>query len=306
MPFPFYLQILGSGSAIPRNNKNHTSQLLVYNNKYFLIDCGEGTQHQLQKFKINFQRIDQIFISHLHGDHYLGLAGLISTMNLLGRVKPLQIYGPPGIKEVIDLHFSIAKARSAFEIQFISTQDKEKKLICEVKDVNVYSFPLKHKIPTTGFLFEAGSNWRKMIPEKLEKYEVPKHLRAGIAAGKDYTRENGEVIPNEELTLPPPEKRRYAFCSDTAYFESLSEKIGCSLNLMYHEATFIEEDKKSAKEKYHTTAAQAAKQALNTGAEKLLIGHLSNKYPNEELSLKEAREVFKETYIAEEGEKYEI
>jgi len=305
MAVPFEVLILGSGSAIPNKNKNHTCQLIIYNNKNFLFDCGEGSQVQLKKFGVSIQKIDHIFISHLHGDHYLGLSGLVSSMNLLGREKKLRIYGPKQIKDVIQLHFKIANSQSAFHIQYIETQNKSLELLYSIGNVSISSFPVKHKIPTTGFLVSAGSKKRRLIPSALEKYTVPKHLRSGISEGKDYTTEGGDKIKNQDLTIDPLPLRHYAFCADTAYLPELGEYLD-GVQLMYHEASFLNVDKKRAKIHFHTTAEQAAELARNCNVEKLLIGHFSNKYQDDQAFLIEARAIFQNTYIAKEGEKYVV
>jgi ribonuclease Z len=305
MAVPFQVLILGSGSAIPNKNKNHTSQLVLYNSRHLLFDCGEGSQIRMKKFGVSVQKIDHIFISHLHGDHYLGLAGLIFTMNLLGREKKLNIYAPEGLKDVIDLHFKLANSRSAFELCFINTQNKEVQELFNDGSISVSSFPVKHKIPTTGFLIRAGRNKRKLLPEALKKYKIPKHLRAGISEGRDFVDESGHLIKNELITIEPEKKRSYAFCADTSYQPYLSDVL-TGVNLMYHEASFSKMDAKRAKEHLHSTAEQAGKLAKASGAGKLLIGHFSNKYGDNEVLLKEARAEFPETYYAEEGCTYDI
>lgn len=305
MPLPFQVLILGSGSAIPEKGKNHSAQLVIYNSKYFLIDCGEGTQISLRKYNISIQKIDHIFISHLHGDHYLGLAGLIFSMNLLGREKKLIVYGPEGLKTLIDLHFELAKSRCSFELVFVITNSKDVNELLKEDDVSVTSFPVKHKIPTTGFVIKAGSDRRKLISEEIERHNVPKHLRAGIAKGRDFKSESGEVISNQQLTLNPLPYRIYAYCADALFRLKITEYFK-NADLVYHEASFLKADEKKAKEVMHSTAEQAAKLAKESNCKKLLIGHFSNKYKDDEAFLKEARLIFKETYKAEEGKYYEI
>lgn len=305
MPLPFRVLILGSGSAIPEKGKNHSSQLVIFNNKHFLIDCGEGTQINLRKCNISIQRIDHIFISHLHGDHYLGLAGLIFSMNLLGREKTLFIYGPEGLKRLIDLHFELAKSRSSFEIEFIRTNTDSVNELLKEEGVSIFSFPVKHKIPTTGFKIIAGSNKRRLIPEEIEKHTIPKHLRNGITKGKDFKNERGQLIGNQVLTLDPLPQRVYAYCADAMFQLKIAEFIK-NANMVYHEASFLKPDEKKAKEVMHSTAEQAAKLAKEAGCRKLLIGHFSNKYKDDDAFIKEARPIFKETYKAEEGKYYEI
>ncbi len=194
MSIPFKVLILGSGSAVPKKNKNHSAQLATYNGKHFLFDCGEGTQIQLKKFASSIQKIDSIFITHMHGDHYLGLPGLIFSMNLLGRQKTLNIIGPSGLKELLDFSFSQAHSRSAFPIHYKETQTKEVVAVYEDDQIKVESFPLKHKIPTTGYVMTVGKKTRKLIKSALDKYNVPKNLRIGIANGKDFTNNEGKIV----------------------------------------------------------------------------------------------------------------
>ena len=305
MGIPFHVLVLGSGSAIPRKAKNHSSQLIVHEGSHILLDCGEGSQFRMRKFGVSVQKLDHILISHLHGDHYLGLPGLISSMNLLGRERDLTIVGPEGLREVIDLHFRLAKSGSAFKINYEVTQAKEMKEVLHLGDLRITSFPLKHKIPTTGFLFRSRPSKRKLIAEKLEEYKIPKHLRNGISQGLDYRDESGRTIPNDELTTDPGPERSYAYLSDTAYFPELAESL-TPVNTMYHEASFLKKDEDKAKETRHSTAGQAAEMAKACKAEKLLIGHFSAKYDDDEVFLKESREIFPNTELAIEGERYEV
>ena len=270
-----------------------------------MLDCGEGSQVQLKKYGIGLQKIDHIFISHTHGDHYLGLAGLVSSMNLLGRDKKLHIYGSPNLKKVIDLHFQMANSRSAFEIEYIITQNKKEEILLDKEDIRVMSFPVKHKIPATGFLVSAGSKKRKLLKEELEKHNVPKHLRSGIKEGKDYQGEDGKKVGNEVLTTIPDPLRHYAFCADTVFYLEMVKHIS-GVNMMYHESSFLKGDQKKAKEVTHSTAEQAATVAKEAEAGKLLIGHFSSKYSDDEAFLKEARAIFPETFIATQGSYYEV
>ncbi|MEQ8325283.1 MAG: ribonuclease Z [Vicingaceae bacterium] len=300
----FQLLILGSGSAIPKKSKNHTAQLVIHKNVHLLVDCGEACQIRLRESGISVQRIDYIFISHLHGDHYLGLPGLISSMNLLGRERDLTIIGPPMIKKVIDLHFSLSKSASAFRIHYTFTQNKSREKVLEKDDLSVYSFPLKHKIPTTGFHFVSIPTLRKLIPEKLEEYNVPKHLRKGIAKGLDYESPMGKIL-NNELTRDPGPVRSYAYCADTAYFPEIVDWI-INSDLIYHESSFLEADAEKAAATRHSTAIQAAKIAHASQAGKLLIGHFSSKYNDDEAFIREAKSNFQHVEVAVEGQWYEI
>jgi ribonuclease Z len=226
-------------------------------------------------------------------------------MNLLGREKKLTIYGPPQLRRVIDLHFELANSRSSFDIVYVYTKDDEEHVLYSDDQVSISSFPVKHKIPTTGFKVMAGSKKRKLVREKIEEHDVPKHLRAGISDGKDYVKENGEIVRNEDLTEDPYPRRSYAYCSDTAYLPELKKYLN-GINLMYHEASFLKEDAKRAKLHLHSTAEQAAMVAKDSNAGKLLIGHFSNKYSRDEDFLEEAKSVFGDTHIAKEGEIYEV
>ena len=253
----------------------------------------------------SIQKISHIFITHMHGDHYLGLPGLVSSMNLLGRVKKLSIFGPPGVREVLDLHFRLASGRSAFPISFTDTQDRNAEVLLREGDISVSSFPLKHKIPTTGFIVEAGNRKRKLRRDAIEKYSIPKQLRAGITDGRDFKMEDGTVVANQELTLPAGPLRSYAYCTDTVYLPGITTYIR-EVNLLYHEASFISADEKKAREVLHSTAAQAAMIARDAGAGKLLSGHFSAKYSDSSLFVKEASAIFPETEAAIEGMTYEI
>jgi ribonuclease Z len=301
----FYVLILGSGSAIPKKAKNHTSQLLVHDNKHLLIDCGEACQIQLRKFGVSLQKLDYIFISHLHGDHILGLPGLIFSMNLLGRERELTIIGPPDIRKLVDLHFSLVKGHCSFKLNFIETQSKEKEIVLEESGLKVFTYPLRHKIPTTGFLFVSASDKRKLRPDMLEKYNVPKNLRKGIAEGRDYVKMDGTSISNAQLTSDPAVPRSYAYCSDTAFNPDIPSYIG-NVDLIYHEASFLNKDADKAKVTRHSTAAQAGEIAALSGAKKLIIGHFSSKYDDNEAFIREAGVVFKNVEVANEGQSYDV
>ena len=300
----FEVTILGSGAATPTNKRNPTAQLVNFKEKYFLLDCGEGTQLQLRKYKTKFQRINHIFISHLHGDHYLGIFGLLSTYQLLGRKHPLHIYAPAALKNIIELNLSVSKTQLSFEIQFITTQNKEKQLLYDEKGLKIYSFPLEHRIPTTGFILEEQKGQKNIIKEKIQLYDISIEEIKNIKEGKDLNR-NEQTIPNSELTFPDDPLRCYAYCTDTRINEIYPDQIKNATTL-YHETTFTEEHKKRARETFHTTAKEAAQLAKNLEVKKLIIGHFSARYNNEEQHLKEAKEHFKNTFPAVDGEKFLI
>lgn len=281
-----------------------TAQLVNLHDKLFLIDCGEGTQMQLRRYRIKFQRIHHIFISHLHGDHYLGLMGLISSMHLLGRTKPLHLFAPPAIQRILETQFEASETRLNFEIVYHSTDVKERTLLHEDRTLRVYGFPLKHRVQCTGFFFEEKARKLKVTKDVIAEYQLQVHEIVQLKNGEDVIRETGEVLPHEALTVQPLPVRSYAFCSDTAYSEKVIEAIqGCSL--LYHEATFLEDLKSRAKATFHSTAKEAGMVAAKAGAKKLVIGHFSSRYMDETPLLEEARETFPDTELAAEGLTFE-
>jgi len=296
------LLILGSGSALPTLRSNQTAQILETESDLYLIDCGEGTQIELRRNKVRVQRINHIFISHLHGDHFFGLVGLLSTMHLLGRKKVVTIHGPAGLEEIVRIQFRNAGSHLSYQMQF-NTVNEDQKLIHEDKYVKVHSLQLNHRIKTFGFIFEEQPKARKLIPEALLHHQVPNYARKAISQGEDYIDPEGRKIDNELLTKDPEPPKRYAYCSDTAYYEPIIPRLD-QVDLLYHEATFQESDKERAKVTFHSTAKDAARIANLAGVKKLLVGHFSNRYKNKDGFLQEARPIFPETYIAEEGERY--
>ncbi len=296
--------VLGSGSALPTISSNQSAQLFYDGYHSFLIDCGEGTQVELRRNKVKMQKINHVLISHLHGDHYFGLVGLISTMHLLGRKHPLNIYGPKGLEEIVLLQFRNAGSHISYEMVFHEIKEAGQ-ILFEDHRLQVKALPLRHRIPCFGFLFREKPGPRRLNPEMLQKYAVPVYARKGLSEGEDFTLSNGEVIPNATMTFDPPVTKSYAYCSDTAYSEELAEAIG-EVDCLYHEATFIEKDRARAKKTYHSTASDAAKIAQMVKARQLLIGHFSNRYTGPEDLLDEARKVFANTDQAEEGVWYEV
>jgi ribonuclease Z len=302
---PFTLTILGSSSATPTSDRNPTAQLLAHGEKLFLIDCGEGTQVSLRRMHIHFQRIKHIFISHLHGDHFYGLIGLISSMHLLGRTKPLFIYGPPILKEILDLQLKASLTTLLYPLEFRETQADKPEVIFEDNLISVSSFPMLHRIPTTGFLFREKPYERKIRRDVIELLKIPVHLIPKIKAGADYIAEDGTVHANASVTIDPPAPRTYAFCSDTAYFEDILPAIK-GADLLYHETTFMNNREANAADKFHSTTGQAATIAMKAGVKKLLIGHYSARYDNLQPLLEEARAVFPDTELAEDGMIFEV
>jgi len=301
----FELLILGSSAATPTAKRNPTSQLLNVAERFFLIDCGEGTQMQLRRYKARFQSVNHIFISHLHGDHFLGLPGFIASMHLLGRQNELTIYGPKELEELMAIIHKFSETQLNYSIKFVHTQTASKQLLFEDEKVEVYSVPLKHRIATTGFLFKEKPLPRNIDKYKLEKYNVSFAEIHKLKKGLDAVDNDGNVIKNEQLTIEGPKPRSYAFCSDTKYFEELAKNIQ-EVDLLYHESTFLESKIDRAAQTFHSTASQAAQMAVLAKADKLLLGHFSARYDNLDLFLEEARPIFSNTELAREGSVFSL
>jgi ribonuclease Z len=296
----FELTILGCGSALPANGRNPSSQILRTDKEMVMIDCGEGTQTRMRRYGLKMQSIDIICISHMHGDHYLGLPGLLSSSNLLGRKKEMTIIGPPGIQEMLEMHCRHAGMRFAFPIHYVQTGAKGGDIEMQTKSLRIQGFPLDHKIATTGFRFTEKPRPRRLDPSALERYEVPLKVRGAIARGEDYIRDDGKRIPNETLSSAPRAPRSYAYCSDTAYLESVVEQVH-ACDALYHECTFMESEKERAERTRHSTAKQAAAIAKEAKVGRLLMGHYSARYDDLRPLLDEARSVFAESHLSEEG-----
>lgn len=303
----FEVTILGSGSALPTIYKRPTSQLIHYSNKYYLVDCGEGTQVQLRKAKISFLKINHIFISHLHGDHYFGLVGLISSMHLLGRVGDLNIHAPKEIEEIINVQLRASYTQLRFKINYTFLESKESELIMDDKNMQVFTIPLKHKILTNGFLFKEKPILRKVKAEKLKFYEVPHYAIQKIKEGVDFVKPDGEVIANSIFTFLPEESRSYAFCSDTAFREKIIPIIE-NVTVLYHESTFLNKESALAKKTSHSTAQQAGNIAKQAKVGKLLIGHFSARYEEKHHKefINEVQLEFENVEITKELNTYEV
>jgi len=295
------LTILGCHSASPRANANPTSQHLEINSHHFLIDCGEGTQRQMRKYKIGFSKINHIFISHLHGDHFFGLIGLITTFGILGREKDLNIHGPKGIKEVINHQLKYSVSRVKYRLVFNELNSKKTELIFTDEKVKVYTIPLNHRIYTNGFLFRETKKKRKLNKSAIEEYkEIEVCHYNNLKAGKDILLPSGETIQNQLLTIDPEKPLSYAYCSDTSYKPDICGTIR-GVDLLYHESTFLSDMESFALKTGHSTAKQAAEIAKQATVKKLLLGHYSSRYPNTDLFKKEAQEIFNRTELAESG-----
>ena len=299
------LNILGCHSATPLENAHTTSQVLEVKDHIFLIDCGEGTQIQLRNQKIKFSRIKHIFISHLHGDHFYGLVGLVSTFRLLGRTADLHIYGPKGIKEVLTLQLKLANSWTNYNLFFHELEQEESVLIFEDDSLSVHTIPLDHRVYTNGFLFEEKPGLRRLDKEKIKNYDIPHYDFQQLKLGKDLVLEDGTVVQNDRVTLNPKPIKRYAFCSDTAYNESIVPLVE-GVDLLYHEATFLDAHENLAEKTKHSTATQAAKIAQLAKVKRLVLGHFSSRYRDKNGFLTEAAPFFDEVELAADGKIFDI
>ncbi|MBX0288838.1 ribonuclease Z [Hymenobacter sp. HSC-4F20] len=296
----FELKILGSASATPFLDRHHTAQVLTVGNTQYLIDCGEGTQHRLMEYKIRHQRIHTIFISHLHGDHFFGLFGLLGTMHLNGRTEPLRLFGPPGLDEVLTMQFRHSFTHLSFELEFTPVDTTQHQLVFEDKNVTVHTLPMRHRIPCCGYLFREKPKRRRLLPELLPTGLTPHQLHA-LTLGEDVVDAHGELlVRNPDVTTEPRHARSYAFCSDTLYTESLADLIR-GVDLLYHEATFLDELRDRALVTHHSTARQAGLLARRAQVHRLLIGHFSSRYRDLAPLLAEAKTMFEWTELAVEG-----
>ncbi|MBQ2787056.1 MAG: ribonuclease Z [Bacteroidaceae bacterium] len=301
----FEVHILGCGSALPTTRHNASSQVVRIGNKQFMIDCGEGTQLQLRKSHLHFSFINHIFISHLHGDHCFGLIGLISTFGLLGRNAPLHIYAHPMLQKIIQPQMDFFCKELPYHVEFHNIDPTQHKTIYEDKSITVETLPQKHRIPCCGFLFKEKPKKRHIIGEMMEYYNIPTYLRQGIKDGDDFTTPDGQIIPNYRLTRDADPSRSYAYCSDTLPCPENKTYLN-DINLLYHEATFAESEKKRAAETFHSTALQAAEIAIEAKVHKLIIGHFSSRYTDDNILLDEATELFPNTELAYEGATFSI
>ena len=299
------LTILGCYAATPRTITNPTSQVLEIRNRMFLIDCGEGTQVQLRKNKLKFSKINHIFISHLHGDHFYGLVGLISTFMLLNRQTDLHVYGPKGIKEIILLQLRYSNSFTGYNLYFHELMSKESEVVYEDEKVSVKTIPLKHRVYTNGYLFEEKVGDRKLNVDAVTKYNIDSCYFQKIKNGSDITLDDGSEIPNTELTFDPIQPKSYAFCSDTMYDESIISIIQ-NCDALYHETTFLESEADKAESTMHSTAKQAAIIADKANVKQLILGHYSTRYANIDLFREEAQTLFPNVLLADDGKVFEF
>ncbi len=298
----FELTVLGCGSAMPTTRHYPSSQILNHRERLFMIDCGEGAQLQYRRNKIKFSRLQHLFISHLHGDHCFGLIGLISTLGILGRTSELIIHAHADAEEIFTSQINYFCRDLPFNIRFNAISPNQNEMIYEDKSLKVFTLPLRHRVPTCGFLFEEKEKEKHLIGDMVKFYNIPVRELASIKQGADFVTPDGIIVPNERLCRPADPVSRYAYCSDTIYQEKLIPLIE-GVDLLYHEATFAEDNKTRAKETFHSTASQAATIAQKAQVKKLMLGHFSARYQDDSIFLKEAQEIFPNTILANEGVK---
>lgn len=300
-----HVTVLGCGSATPTTFRNPTSQWLEVQGEYYLIDCGEGTQTQLMKFKLKMSKLKAIFISHLHGDHFFGLPGLISSMHLMGRKEKLQVYAPEGLFPILDSIFQSSETELRFKLEYITVDTLNSNVILETSKFEVLSIPLKHRIPCSGFLFKEKPKPRNLKAEQMKFYNIPIYARKKIKQGQDFMTTSGEVIPNRKLTLDPVRSVSYAYCSDTAPDELIIPLID-SVTALYHEATFEDNLISRAEQTFHSTASQAAAIAKLAKVEKLYLGHFSSRYRDSSIIENQACAVFPNACCVHDGFSFDV
>ncbi|MGB3008121.1 MAG: ribonuclease Z [Chitinophagaceae bacterium] len=299
----FAVTILGNNSAVPAFGRHPTSQVVTLDGINYLVDCGEGTQIQLINYKIRRSKISHIFISHLHGDHYFGLIGLLNTLSLLSHQQELHLYGPSALKEILDLQQKIADSDLCYPLHFHPLTNAD--ILIDNDKLRVKCFPTNHRIECYGFSFEEKKKPRRLLPENAIKYEIPSSFYERLTNGEDFTKKDGSLIKNEWVTEPGSPGKKYAFCADTKYDETLLSHIE-GFDMIYHETTYLDNLRERAELRFHSTTKQAAMLAKKAGVKKLLIGHFSSKYDTLEEFEKEAREVFPNTDLALEGVAFTI
>lgn len=296
----FEVHILGCGSALPTLRHNATSQVVNIREKLFMIDCGEGTQVQLRRSRLRFNKLNHIFISHLHGDHCFGLMGLISTFGMLERTAQLHVYAHPELERLLRPHLNFFCKGLPFEVVFHPIDPGKREMIYDDRSVSVETIPLRHRLPTCGFLFREKPTPNHIRRDMIDFYRIPVYMINRIKNGEDFVTEEGVVIPNARLTFPSDPPRSYAYCSDTSYLPWIAEQIE-GADLLFHEATFAEDNAARARQTQHSTAAQAARIALEAKVKRLVIGHFSARYEDEKALLKEAKDIFPDTILADEN-----
>lgn len=299
------LTILGNNSALPAYGRHPTAQALQVEDQVLLIDCGEGTQIQLDHYGIRWRKLTHIFISHLHGDHYFGLPGILTTMSLLGRTTPLHLHAPKELETILNAIMKVADTHLSYELQFHPLVENATTIIIDTPLLEVMSFPVEHRIACHGFVFKQKSKGRKLLPEKCREHEVPTYFFDRLKAGEHYTHKDGHIIHNEWVTTEGPPAKRYAYCADTLFTTSIIPYIK-EVDLLYHESTYLQDNLEEAQARFHTTATQAAHLALEANVGKLLLGHYSSRYKEVEPFQLEAAAIFTNTTASIEGETYDV
>ena len=297
---PFKVHILGCGSALPTLRHNPSSQVVEIREKQFMIDCGEGTQTQMRRSRVGFNKVMAIFISHIHGDHCFGLIGMLSSFGLLGRTMPLSIYGPKELGPILDTLLTTFCNDFDYEIKFHAVDTTRQEVVYEDRSLTVETIPLKHRLPCAGYLFREKPTLPHIRRDMIDFYRIPISQINNIKNGASWTDEEGNLIPNSRLTRPADPPRSYTYCSDTCYLPGLADRLK-DVTCLYHESTYADEDEDKAQKYFHSTARQAAMVARDAGVGRLLLGHYSSKYNTEDVLLQQAKEVFAESSLTSEG-----
>lgn len=297
---PFKVHILGCGSALPTLRHNPSSQVVEIRGKFFMVDCGEGTQTQLRRSKIKFTKINAVFISHAHGDHCFGLIGMISTFGMLGRTAPLHVYAPSGLREIMKKQIEYFCNGFEYEVIFHDVDTSANKIIYEDRSLSVETVPLSHRMPCSGYIFREKPTLPHILRDMADYYNVPVSQFNNIKNGADWIDNEGNIIPYTRLTKPSEPARSYAYCSDTRYMPELHEYLK-GVNVLYHESTYLNEDEGMARQFFHSTASQAAQVASDAGVNTLVLGHYSARYNDESILLSEAKEIFPNSILSDEG-----
>ena len=302
---PFRVHILGCGSALPTLHHNASAQVVEMRGKLFLVDCGEGTQVQLRRSRLRFTKISAVFITHLHGDHCFGLIGMLSTFGLLGRTARLAIYAPAALEDMLKQQMQLFCHDFDYEVDFHAVDTSQQQVIYEDRSLTVESIPLEHRMPCCGYLFREKPSMPHIRRDMIDFYQIPTSQINNIKAGADWTTPDGEVVKNERLVEPADPTRSYAYCSDTRYIPTLHSRIK-GVSTLYHESTYGEDNLLMAQKYYHSTARQAALVAREAGVGQLLLGHYSSRYEDEQVLLREAREVFENTHLTDENAVFDV
>lgn len=302
---PFKVHILGCGSALPTLKHNSSAQVVEVRGKLFLLDCGEGTQVFLRRSHISFAKLQAVFITHLHGDHCFGLIGLISTLGLLGRTAPLHVYAPVELESLLQTQMKLFCYGLDFEVVFHAVDTTRNQVIFEDRSLTIETIPLEHRIPCCGYLFRERPSLPHIRREAIDFWHIPLSQINNIKQGADWMPPEGEIIANQRLTTPADAPRSYAYCSDTRYIPTLHELLE-DVNLLYHESTYDTANRERANQYWHSTARDAAVVARDAHVHRLLLGHYSARYEDEEKLLNEAREVFPESYLTDEGMTFDV